>query len=260
MSSSIRIRDLVTGRHRPVGSSQSGAWTSGTPRFIRMRQAEGVDESVVPPAEQDSVVGVGRAAFGVVGDVMRFAPSRGHAAAGDDAAAVAEGERAPLVAVEEAFLGAETQDPTVRGEGDALDDPGAPDVTGDGWVRRVRRSPRSWPIRCRIARSSARPITMSVGAAPPIVGSSPLRAATPRASASASCSRCARVRSSRIDGEPRGLVVGLVARSAVSVESTKPTDGRRACRSRRRSAAAARRRRGADPRGSGSPRCGRARG
>ena len=61
-------------------------------------------------------------------------------------------------------------------------------------------------------RSSARPITMSVGAAPPIVGSSPLRAATPRARASASCSRCARVRLSRIDGEPRGLVVGLFAR------------------------------------------------
>ena len=62
------------------------------------------------------------------------------------------------------------------------------------------------------SRSSARPITISVGAAPPIVGSSPLRAATPRASASASCRRCARVRLSRIDGEPRGLVVGLVGR------------------------------------------------
>ena len=111
----------------------------------------GVDESVVRPAEQDSVVGVGGAGFGVVGDVVHFTPSRRHTAAGDDAAAVAEGERASLVAVEEAFLGAETEDAAVRGEGDALDDPGAPDMTGharrDGFVAALDRRPAGVGLR-----------------------------------------------------------------------------------------------------------------
>ena len=70
--------------------------------------AHGVDESVVVPAEQHPVIGVRRAALRVLLDVVDFAPAGGDTAAGDDAPAVAERDRAALVPVEDPFFGADS--------------------------------------------------------------------------------------------------------------------------------------------------------
>ena len=49
----------------------------------------------------------------MLGDMVDLAPAGGHAAAGDDAAAVAKGDGATLVPVEHALLGADRDDATV---------------------------------------------------------------------------------------------------------------------------------------------------
>ena len=122
------VFELVTGRHRRVASHQPGARTSGTPWFIRIFQPTMIDESVMEPAEQHTVVGVGRPAVHMLQNMVDFTPAGGNTAAGDDAAAVAEGDRAALVPVEHAFFDAEAQDASIVAERDALDDAGTPDV------------------------------------------------------------------------------------------------------------------------------------
>ena len=67
-------------------------------------------------------------AVDVLENVMDFTPAGRNTAAGDDAAAVAQGDRAALVPVEDALFGAEAQDASVVAERDPLDDAGAPDV------------------------------------------------------------------------------------------------------------------------------------
>ena len=67
----------------------------------------GVDRAVVEPAQEHAVVGVGGAAVGVGDDVVDLAPRGGHGAAGDEASAVAQRDRATLVRREAAFGGAE---------------------------------------------------------------------------------------------------------------------------------------------------------
>ena len=94
--------------------------------------AAGVEVAVVVPAEEDAVVGVGGAAVGVVSDVVDFAPCGGDGAAGDDAAAVAERDRAALVSVEDAFFVADADDAAGFGGRDALDHARAPGVAGGG--------------------------------------------------------------------------------------------------------------------------------
>ena len=58
---------------------------------------------MVEVAEQAGVGEVSRPVFGPVVEVVGFAPGRRAVAAGPDAAAVANGEGKPLVAVEEAL-------------------------------------------------------------------------------------------------------------------------------------------------------------
>ncbi len=70
-----------------------------------------VEEPVMEPAQQDAVVGVGRATPGVFEDMMNFAPRGGDAASGDEAAAVTERDRATLPTVEDPLFGAERVDP-----------------------------------------------------------------------------------------------------------------------------------------------------
>ena len=107
------VFEVVTGRHRRVASHQPGARTSGTPWFIRIFQPHEVDESVMEPAEQHAIVGVGGSAVDVLQNVVDLTPSGRDTAAGDDAAAVAERDRAALVPVEDALFGAESQDASV---------------------------------------------------------------------------------------------------------------------------------------------------
>src|SRR5690554_4593470 len=87
--------------------------------------AGGGDGSVVEPAQDHSVVGVGGAAFGVGGDVVDFAPGGGDGAAGDEASAVAEGDGAALLGREAALFGAESDDGAAGVEGDGLGAAGA---------------------------------------------------------------------------------------------------------------------------------------
>src|SRR6516225_1490762 len=82
------------------------------------------------PTQQHAVAGVGGAAVGVVGDVVDLTPGGGDPAAGDHAAAVAEGDGAALVPVEHPVLGADPHDAAGLGEGDALDDTATGDVPG----------------------------------------------------------------------------------------------------------------------------------
>src|SRR6187431_3022974 len=63
-----------------------------------------VDESVVEPAEQHTIVGVRRSAIDVLLDVVDFTPAGRHTTARDDAAAVAQGDRAALVPIEHALF------------------------------------------------------------------------------------------------------------------------------------------------------------
>ena len=97
--------------------------------------------SVVVPAEQDPVVGVGGATCGVVVDVVDFAPPGGDAAAGDQASAISERDRSALVPVEDTFFGTEFLDPPVPAEHHALDDARAAGMLrggeGDGLVGAV---------------------------------------------------------------------------------------------------------------------------
>lgn len=60
-----------------------------------------------------------------------LAPPGGDPAPGNDAASVAERDRPALVAVEDAFLGSDPDDPALGRGRDALDDSGARDVPGD---------------------------------------------------------------------------------------------------------------------------------
>ena len=83
---------------------------------------------------------------------MDFTPAGGDAAAGDDAAAVAEGDRAALVPVEDALFGAETQDAAVVTERDALDGTGA----ADGHAATVRGT--SLPSTCAYPAPAQRPL------------------------------------------------------------------------------------------------------
>ena len=78
------------------------------------------------PAEHDAVVGVGRAAVGVLEDVVDLAPGGGDAAAGDEAAAVAERDGAALPAVEDPVFGAERVIRPLSVEQHALHDPAQP--------------------------------------------------------------------------------------------------------------------------------------
>ena len=66
-----------------------------------------IQESVVMPAQEHAVIGVCWAAVGVLCDVMDFAPCGRDGASGDDASAVAEGDRAALVAIEDSLFGSD---------------------------------------------------------------------------------------------------------------------------------------------------------
>src|SRR5690606_32307289 len=90
-----------------------------------------VEGAVVPPAEQDAVVGVGGAAVGCFLDVVDLAPSGGDGAAGDDASAVAGDDRPSLEGVEDPGARAEAHDAAVVVEEDALDAAGAGGVERD---------------------------------------------------------------------------------------------------------------------------------
>src|SRR5690554_1569405 len=65
--------------------------------------AGGVDGSVVEPAQENTVAGVGRSALGIRYDVVDFAPAGGNLAAGDEASAVAQGDGLALVGCEAAL-------------------------------------------------------------------------------------------------------------------------------------------------------------
>ena len=186
MASWSRVFEVVTGRHRRVASHQPGARTSGTPWFIRIFQPHEVDESVMEPAEQHTVVGVGRSAVDVLQNVVDLTPAGRDTAAGDDAAAVAERDRAALVPVEDALFGAEAQDASVVAEVIRWITPAHPTCSAAAIPSGMSQP---WACAYPLPRwtSSSRTDTRRVGAAPPIVGSRPLEAATDRALASASC-------------------------------------------------------------------------
>src|SRR5690606_29623471 len=80
-----------------------------------------VEVAVMPPAQEDTIVGMGGAAVGVLLDVMYFAPGGGHGASGNDASSVAEGDGAALEGVEDACGGSDCTDAAVAVEEDALD-------------------------------------------------------------------------------------------------------------------------------------------
>ena len=90
--------------------------------------ADEVDEAVMEPAEQHTIVGVGRPAVDMLENMMDFTPSGRHTTAGDDAPAVPEGDRAALVPVEHALLNADADDASVVAGRDPLDGTGTPDV------------------------------------------------------------------------------------------------------------------------------------
>ena len=75
---------------------------------------------MVMPAEHHSVVDVGRPTTGMFVNVVDFAPLGGDVAARDDASAVAQGDRPPLMVCEDALEGAERQHPPRGIERDAL--------------------------------------------------------------------------------------------------------------------------------------------
>ena len=58
----------------------------------------------MPPAQRDTVVGVGRSAPGVLHHVMDLAPGRGNVASGDQALAVTDDDRTSLMNREDAVL------------------------------------------------------------------------------------------------------------------------------------------------------------
>ncbi len=86
---------------------------------------------MVVPAEGNTVVGMGGAAAGVFGDVVDLTPGRGDMTAGDEALAVAEGDRAALVDGEDPVGGADADDPPVRVEQHPLHPARARGVRGD---------------------------------------------------------------------------------------------------------------------------------
>lgn len=69
--------------------------------------------------------------------MVDLAPSGRGGAAGNDAAAVAQGDRAALMPIEDPLLGADRNDASVRAGDDALDDPAAGDVPGDRAAHRL---------------------------------------------------------------------------------------------------------------------------
>ena len=66
---------------------------------------------MMPPAQQDAVVGVGWPTAGVFCVVVDLAPARWHCAARDDASTVSQGDRLALVLVEDPIGDAELHDP-----------------------------------------------------------------------------------------------------------------------------------------------------
>jgi hypothetical protein len=96
-----RTGEVVTDAPAVIGAVPRWGFDLGNPAVHADLPADPVKEPVVVPAQQDAVVGV-RTAPGMFGDVVDLAPTGRNAAAGDDAPAVAKGDRAALVPVEDA--------------------------------------------------------------------------------------------------------------------------------------------------------------
>ena len=92
--------------------------------------ARRVDRAVMEPAQQHAVVGVGGSAVGVGDDVVDLAPRGGHGASGNQASAVAQGDRAALVRREAPLGRPEADDATLVAEDDRLGAAGADHVAG----------------------------------------------------------------------------------------------------------------------------------
>ena len=91
---------------------------------------------MVPPAQQDAVVGVGWPTSGVFCVVVDLAPARWHCAARDDASTVSQGDRLALVLVEDAVGDTELQNSAGVGVNHSLDAPATHGVPGNadaGW-------------------------------------------------------------------------------------------------------------------------------
>ena len=127
------MRDLVTGRHRPDGSSQRGAWTSGTPRFMRIRQGP-VSMNRWWAQQSSTPLSV------CVGPPLAWSVTwcASHQPAGTWQPGMMQPPSRSANARRWCRLKRRSSVPsrTIRpfaGEGDPLDHPGAPDVAGDGW-------------------------------------------------------------------------------------------------------------------------------
>lgn len=85
---------------------------------------------MVVPAQGHAVVGVRRAAAGVLGHVMDLAPARCDVAAGNQALAIASHDRTPLMHGEDPIRDADADDPALV-EQHPLDSSGARRVQRD---------------------------------------------------------------------------------------------------------------------------------
>lgn len=94
----------------------------------RDRPAEGVKVAVVVPAQEDSIVRVGRATVLPRLDVVDFAPRRGHHAAGNYTTTVASDYGATLMMREYPLRCRKRQNPPIGVSDDALDCASTPDV------------------------------------------------------------------------------------------------------------------------------------
>ena len=73
----------------------------------------GAECSVMPPTQEDAVVGVRGAAPGVLDNVVQFAPPSGHPATRDDAGPVTQHDRLSLPVIEDTVRDTETVDAAV---------------------------------------------------------------------------------------------------------------------------------------------------
>ena len=90
-----------------------------------------LQRAVVEETQRHAVVDVGRAAPGVLVDVVHLAPARGNRASGNDARSVARDDRPPLGRAEDAAAEAEVDDLAPRVVHDALHRSAAGHLVGD---------------------------------------------------------------------------------------------------------------------------------
>ncbi len=112
----------------------------------------GVDGAVMEPAKQRAVVSMGRTASRMLLDMVDFAPLRRHLATGDETSAVANGDRSPLVVIEDPVGCRQRHDAAARPQDDPLHRTGACDVPRDRERNRliVAWDPRQALVLCEV--------------------------------------------------------------------------------------------------------------